>query len=253
MQESVDSTRLGANRTGLQMSPHHAKEMRDNIDAVPADASAAEALADMRLQYVAEADPLGSIPAPATLQGMAKSGAKMLTGNRPQVLVDKLAERLAFERGGTRLYDAVLVKFQAHSDELPDVRLQDVQQLRDEEAQHALMLQECIENLGADPTAQTPSAALVGMESMGLMQTVSDPRTTLVQTLHATLAAELIDAAGWETLIALAENMGQDEMAERFRGALRQEGEHEAKIKDWYNALTLETGELLGGPVKGTA
>lgn len=250
MRQSTDATRLGANRTGLQMSPQHAKEMMENVDVVDADAAAihqpdASQLAALRHEYVMDADPLGSIPPPGTMKGMAKSGAKMLTGSRPQAFVDKLAERFAFERGGTRLYDAVLVKFNARPAELKGASASDIEKIRDDEASHALLVRECIEQLGADPTAQTPCADLAGVESMGLLQAATDPRTTLAQTLHAALAAELVDNAGWETLIAMAENMGQKEMAERFRGALQQEAQHLAMIRRWYNDLTLQTGELM--------
>ena len=75
-----------------------------------------QALSVTRVEYIALADPLGSVPPPATLKGAAKSGAKMLTGNRPQAFIDKLAERLAFERGGTWLYDAVYAKAVAHEE-----------------------------------------------------------------------------------------------------------------------------------------
>ena len=54
-----------------------------------------------------------------------------------------------------------------------------------------------------------------------------------------------MDEAGWETLIALAENMGQTDMAHRFREAEQHEQEHIFKVRGWYDALTLETGELL--------
>lgn len=249
MQQSIDSTRLGANRTGMQVSPIHSKEMMENTESIQAtqtETSDGQALAELRGDYIREADPLGSIPAPATLKGMAKSGAKMMTGNRPQAFIDKLAERLAFERGGTRLYDAALAKFMALGDELKDVTIGDLQEIRDQEARHALLIQECIEKLGADPTAQTPSADLVGVETMGLMQAVTDPRTNMAQTLHALLAAELIDEAGWETLIALAQNMGQDDMVTQFREAEQEEQEHIFKVRSWYDALTLEAGALVG-------
>lgn len=193
MPESIDSTRLGANRTGMQMSPLHSKEMSEHADEASVAAGDGEALAEMRREYIREADPLGSVPVPATLKGVVKSGAKMVTGNRPQAFIDKLAERLAFERGGTRLYDAVIAKVQAHPDELKGATLADVEQIRDEEARHVLLIKECIEKLGADPTAQTPCADLVGVETMGFLQAASDPRTTLAQTLHAALSAELID------------------------------------------------------------
>lgn len=222
MQESIDSTRLGANRTGMQTSPALSKEMMDNAELENTELGAGTdgaALAEMRAEYIREADPIGSIPPPATAKGALKSGMKMMTGNRPQAFIDKLAERLAFERGGTRLYEAAIAKFSEHSGELPGVTVSELTQIRDEEASHALMIKECIEKLGADPTAQTPSADLVGVETMGLLQAVTDPRTNLAQTLHAVLAAELLDEAGWETLIALAENMGQKDMVARFREA----------------------------------
>lgn len=247
MQESIDATRLGANRTGMQMSPAHAKEMMDNteLEAAQAETLDGQAIAEMRADYVREADPIGSVPAPGTMKGMMKSGAKMMKGNRPQAFIDKLAERLAYERGGTRLYEAAMVKFMAHADELKDVSIEDLREIRDEEASHALLIKECIEQLGADPTAQTPSADLVGVETMGLLQAVSDPRTNLAQTLHALLAAELVDEAGWEILIALAENIGQSDMVTRFREAEQREQEHVFKVRSWYEALTIETGELM--------
>src|SRR5688500_19515573 len=106
MQESIDATRLGANRTGMQSSPVLSKEMLDNTELQIPESMDPQPLAETRAEYIREADPLGSVPPPATVKGMAKSGLKMMTGNRPQAFVDKLAERLAYERGGTRLYDA---------------------------------------------------------------------------------------------------------------------------------------------------
>jgi len=253
MQESIDATRMGHNRTGIQVSPEQTKEMLQGMEALEADSSAeaplddpdGQALSVTRLEYIAVADPLGSMPPPATLKGAAKSAAKMLTGNRPQAFIDKLAERLAFERGGTRLYDAVYAKAIAKDAELNKVSAQEILEIRNAEAQHALLIKECMETLGADPTAQTPCADLVGVESAGLIQAVSDPRTTLAQTLHAALAAELIDNEGWEGLILMAQKMGHDDMVERFQAALDEEGVHLAKVRSWYNSLTMETSELV--------
>ena len=252
MPESTDATRLGMNRTGLQMSPQHAKEMMENVELLGDDSSGdraaltdGRALAATRLEYIAAADPLGSVPAPATLKGAAKSGAKMLTGRRPQVFIDKLAERLAFERGGTRLYDAVCAKAKAQVADASKVSAEELQEIRDSEARHALLIKECLETLGADPTAQTPCADLVGVETMGLLQAASDPRTTLAQTLHAALAAELIDNEGWEDLIAMASEMGHDDMARRFKEALDEEGVHLTKVRSWYAQLTMDSSELM--------
>jgi rubrerythrin len=219
--------------------------MNDSVQPVEASAADASVLVEARLQFIRTADTLGSVPPPATAKGGVKTSAKMLAGDRPQVFIDKLAERLAYERGGTRLYDAVIAKFVAYQDELDGVSVDELIEIRDEEASHAALMRTCLEQLGADPTAQTPCADLVGVATSGFLQAASDPRTTLVQTLQIALAAELVDGAGWEGLIALAESMDQNDMAERFRHALDREMEHLTKVRRWYDALTLETVELM--------
>ena len=239
MQDSTEATEIGRNRTGLQASPQLSKEMNDVVQPVSAETADASPLNEVRLLYIREADPLGSIPPPATIKGAVKTAAKLLKGERPQAFIDKLAERLAYERGGTRLYDAVIAKFMAHEGELPSASLQEVIEIRDEEASHAALIRTCIEQLGADPTAQTPSADLVGVATAGFLQAAADPRTTLAQTLQVALAAELVDVASWEMLISMAERMGQDGMAERFRKALDRETEHVAKVRGWCESLSL--------------
>lgn len=249
----AESTQIAMkNRTGLDMSPTHSKQLLETLKGVdglqPPPAGDGHALAEMRTAYRAEAEPLGTVPAPASLEGMAKSGAKMLTGKRPQIFLDKLAERAAFERGGTRLYEGILVKLRAQSrassaGELPqDLTETLLTQIREQEAEHFRLVTECIEQLGGDPTVETPSADLVGIESMGLIQTVSDPRTTLTQSLHAALAAELIDHDGWELLVKLAQEMGDATMVSRFNDALLQEAEHVRRVRGWYEQLTLAEG-----------
>jgi rubrerythrin len=239
------------NRTGLGMSPTQSKQLLESLKGIDGQPAAAagdgHALAEMRATFRAEAEPLGTVPAPTSLKGMAKSGAKMLAGKRPQVLIDKLAERAAFERGGTRLYEGVLVKLRAESrassGEVPRELTEGMlSRIRDEEAGHFRLVSECIEQLGGDPTVETPSADLAGIESTGLLQAVSDPRTTLAQSLHAALAAELVDHAGWELLIRLSEEIGNSSMVRRFREALRQEDEHLSRVRGWYEQLTLAEG-----------
>jgi hypothetical protein len=239
MQDSTDATEIGRNRTGLQTSPQLSKAMNDVVQPVSAETADASPLNEVRLLYIRDADPLGSIPPPATVKGAVKTAAKLLKGERPQVFLDKLAERLAYERSGTRLYDAVIAKFTAHEGELPSASLQEVMEIRDEEASHAALIRTCIEQLGADPTAQTPSADLVGVATAGFLQAAADPRTTLAQTLQVALAAELVDVASWEMLISMAEQVGQDGMVERFRTALARENEHLVKVRGWCENLTL--------------
>jgi bacterioferritin (cytochrome b1) len=246
-----DPTKLGHNRTGMQMSPLQSEMlMRTARDAAviaePIDPDQPEALllSELRREYVNEADALGSVPPPGTLSGVVKSGAAMISGNRLQVFIDKIAERMAYERGGTRLYDAALVKVAAFAGGTP-VTLERVKQIRNQEAEHAEILRQALLSLGADPTAQTPGADLVGVQSMGLMQSVTDPRTSLVQTLSSLMAAELIDVASWELLSRLASSLGNDELAEHFDYALEQENEHLKTIAGWYEGLLNADAKML--------
>lgn len=242
-----DSTEIGMNRTGMQMSPVHGKALLEGIEPhKPADEGDLEALSQLRRQYIVEADALGSIPAPGTMKGVLKSGAEMITGKRPQVFIDKLAERMAYERGGTRLYDALIDKYLARDeDEDEEFSIDDLVEIRAEEASHVLLLQDAIESMGADPTAQTPSADIVGIESSGLMQVVTDPRTSFAHSLHAALVAELVDTASWELLIALADESKLDKLSGRFTHAFQRENKHLAKISTWHQRLTLERSSFV--------
>ena len=67
-------------------------------------------LAVVRGEEVARADNVGSVPLPGSVRGMVKTALNKLTGVSPEMLIDKLGERLAFERTGVRLYEALLAK-----------------------------------------------------------------------------------------------------------------------------------------------
>lgn len=278
MDKSTPSAKLGMNRTGMQMAPLHGSSMVDYATDMgretPRDQGEFE---QVHRTYVEEADTVGSVPVPGTFSGMVQAGSAKLMGMRPESLVDKLGERLAFERGGTRLYDAMIMKVMTlqgtangsgnggmqstgskakgstlASRDNPDtdayealdregnmqasgsrVDLGSLQRIRMEEQAHMNLVKEALEELGADPTAMTPCADVVGVTSMGIIQTISDPRTTIAQSLNALLSAELTDHAGWELLMEVAEELGHDEMAVRFSVAATTEAEHMTLVKEW--------------------
>jgi len=232
---------MGTNRTGIQTSPRETKKMltaEEKLQPVftgdPAD------FVDIKVQSIAEADPLGSVPPPATVKGTLKSGMKKITGSNPQVFIDKLAERAAYERGGTRLYDALIVKFQATGDSTSGATLEELTSIRADELAHYHLLVDAIRKLGGDPTAQTPSADLVGVETAGLMQVVNDPRTSFSDCLNAMLVAELTDVDAWNLLATLAEGIGQDDLAQQFRDALLQENKHLQLVRGWYTRSVVD-------------
>lgn len=234
------STVLGKNRTGIDMSPIDAKEMIALARITPPSSQGDEqAIAQMRREYIAEADVIGSVPPPGTLKGVASTAMEKLTGRNPEAFIDKLGCRLAFERTGVRLYDALIAKCSA-SPAGSAVPLERLREFRNEEFQHFKLVESAIRSIGADPTAQTPSADVDGVASLGLIQVLTDPRTSVAHCLEAMLIAELADNDAWQLLIMLAEKMGMDDMARDFQNALREEDEHLAQIRQWFKAMVME-------------
>lgn len=253
------STTMGMNRTGFAMSPFDSpKTAAYAEEATPDDMGDGQAIAVHRGRFVAEATPIGSVPLPGSPKGAVKSAASKLTGTQPEVLIDKLGERLAFERTGTRLYDALIAKLAAADaksrgdippaghqalESAADIMgvagfsLAAVRHMRDEEHAHFLLVAEAMKSLGADPTAQTPSADVAAVANMGVLQVVTDPRTSVPHCLDAMLIAELTDHAAWELLIELAEQGGHTTMADKFGPALAEEEEHLANVRRWLSEL----------------
>lgn len=227
------ATEMGMNKTGVHMSPKEIeKMMKDMPQGLPGEGDGS-AIAAVRTSYIAEAEPVGTVPPPGTIKGAAKTAMQKLAGRSPEVLVDKLGERLAFERGGVRLYEALLTKYQATPEKLSGMSTDQLMRFRDEEAKHFKIVADALEQLGADPTAQTPGADVSGVLNMGPMQVLDDPRTTIAQSLNALLVAELADYDGWELLIKLADDMGQTDMVSDFRKALHEEEEHLTHVRQW--------------------
>jgi len=230
--------KLGMNKTGIDMSPILSKEMMAGSEKVVLDGGDIEA--DMMLIeqfYLDNDDPLGSVPMPGTVKGAVKSTIKMMTGHHPEVFINKLGERLAFERSGVRIYEQLIMKCEhAQANGLPGLRipLTTLQEFHRQEAEHFQMLVECMKKLGADPTAQTPDADASGVAAMGQMKVIMDPRTSISQALEAMLSLELTDNAAWELLIKLAEDMNIPDMVEKFEHALVQEENHLVQVKQWY-------------------
>lgn len=222
------------NRTGMSVAPALSAELVEGTASTePSAAGDAQLLADVRIQYARDAEPIGSVPPPATAGGAAKLAVKAVMGDKMLVLVDKLGERLAFERSGTRLYDGLISKFDAYGSWEGGPSRADLEQIRGEEHQHFTLLVDTIRALGGDPTAVTPSANLHAVASKGLCAVISDPRTDLMQSMEAILTAELVDNDCWENLIDLSRALGRDDVAAEFDGALAQEREHLVKVRHW--------------------
>lgn len=227
----AEAAKLGGNFTGVQMSPKDTKSLLEAVEQIQPDVPGdSKAIMLERTRRAEEAERIGSVPMPGSAKGMLKSTVDMARGKSPEILVDKLGERLAFERNGVRLYDAVIAKAKALGTDGAEL-VGMLQHIRDEEYEHMMMVAEAIETLGADPTAMTPCADVAGVKAMGIMQVVTDPRSNLPQALGALLTAELEDNAAWEMLIDLAEAGGHPQIAKGFGKAKLQEDDHLVKIK----------------------
>jgi hypothetical protein len=226
--------RMGTNTTGIATSPFDSKELIAFAQATPPSSPGSEAeAAAVRSEYARESGTVGSVPPPASLKGVVKAAGELIQGRPPALLIDKLGERLQFERSGTRLYEAVIAKHDAEGTFEGGPTRADLEAIRDDELRHFALLKRAIERLGADPTAMTPSADVSGLASAGVLAVAVEPRINLGQSLQALLVAELTDNDSWRMLIDLAIAYGQDEMVAEFRVAEQQEALHLERVRAW--------------------
>jgi rubrerythrin len=232
---------VGMNRTGLDMAPLSKDDMVEYAQAEAGRAPESDgAFEAVHMAYIEEAERVGSVPVPATVKGAVTTALSKMTGKKPEVLIDKLGERLAFERTGIRLYEAMLLKCGAIDGADNPIDVAALARIRDDEEMHFHLVHKFIEQLGADPTAMTPCADVAGVQGMGLMQVISDPRTTIAQALNALLTAELTDNASWDLLVELAEQTGQRDMATEFSAALEAERQHLDMVRGWLRQAVLQ-------------
>jgi rubrerythrin len=181
---------------------------------------------------------------------MAKAAMDMLKGGRATVFVDKLGQRLGFERTGTRLYELALSKLDVFGTWDGGPSREQLEKIRLDELSHMALVKRTIEKLGADPTALTPAAELQANLSEGVPRMLADPHVNLLQSLEGLLTAELVDNASWELLIELARELGHQAIAEDFQRALDVEQEHLALVRAWLAAgtrLEAKVGEEAAG------
>lgn len=189
---------------------HYAQKNENQIFLIPVDAQPAESL--------------------------DKKKDSSRAGDRMAVLLDKLGERLAFEGQGARLYEAFLLKVESAPAGEAAPPLEDLRHIYRQENEHFKFLHNAITELGGDPTVQTPSADLAGVLSQGVLEIVTDPTTTIAQTLQAILNIELVDNDGWQMLIELAAELRKPKLAEQCRRALEEEQEHLDNVRGWCRA-----------------
>jgi rubrerythrin len=227
-------THIGPNKTGVQTSRELVDRMLEgSLEFLPSGIGDEREIARVREDFVKEAEPLGSVPPPPTFIGMVRSAKQAVLGEHPVVFMDRLGARLAFERAGTRLWEAVLSKFDAYGGFDGGPSREDLARIAEDEFEHFRMLEQAVRTLGGDPTVVTPDADLQATLSKGVLEVVVDARTDLVQSLEGILVAELVDNDAWEALTELATLAGEMDLVSRFEHAAAQEATHLALVRSW--------------------
>ncbi len=234
---SSQSVSLGRNRTGIGTSPTDAARMVEGTREFPADGVGNErGISDVRELFAEQSEPIGTLPPPPTVKGMVSTAVEAVKGTKPTQLIDKLGERLAFERTGVRLYEALISKYNVYGSFPGGPELLHLEKAMREEYEQFLLLTQVLAKLGADPTVMTPSADLQATITKGALEVMVDPRTTFVQCLEAALVAELADNDCWETLIELVRATGDEETVDAFERALAEEAVHLEDVRAWLTA-----------------
>ena len=165
---------------------------------------------------------------------------KLAEKNREQV-IDLLCERLAFERSTVRLYDRILEALRLSADARTRDLLATMQKHREEEDQIARWLEGRIRELGGDDRAETDLARLATREARGIEEVAENDAADVTHLLHALLAVEGVDNAGWELLVHLADAAGDGEAKRELERRLRQERRHLAFVRDAIERLAVRT------------
>lgn len=223
--QTAHLTQPGDNHTGITLHPELVAEMIEGTTEFgPTSRGGAEALATVRARIARESAPAATMPP-----------AKDVPIERLPIL-DKLGARLAFERTGTRLYEALISKHDAYGSFRGGPSRADLERIRDEEQRHLLTAQHLIVRFGGDPTVVTPTANLQAVVTYGIHQVLVDPRTTLMECLDAIIVAELTDHESWEQLVRAVAPFGDKQAEAQIRDAERVETEHMTKVRSWLAA-----------------
>ncbi|WP_437322405.1 DUF892 family protein [Sorangium sp. So ce394] len=165
--------------------------------------------------------------------------------------IDLLNERLTFERASVKLYDSTIQKVGRTADPTLLNLLDRLREHRNQEKEHEEWLEEQIRALGGDAHAETEMSRLIEIESRGLEQVVLDGDQNPAHLFHALLTAELVDNAGWQLLLELADEADDAEAREAFRCRLHEEEDHLVLTREVVERLTRK--ELLGAPDEAIA
>lgn len=244
--ETQKATEFGMNRTGTKFNLDEAMKTAEGAKKLtnPPKGDGLKIFCDKRIDYIRESESVGTVPTPTSLKGMLSSiMEKFKKGDHG--FLDKLGERIAFERTGTRLYEALIAKYEGSEDKanFPDLTV--IKKFHEEELSHFRLCCEAMEEIGGDPTAMTPSTDVAGVAGAGWIQALGDPRINFKQSLEVILQAELVDNDCWDVLIGMAEDLNLKKLVGKFQMAKAEEDVHLSTLRKWVKEMNLNSGKAV--------
>jgi rubrerythrin len=105
-----------------------------------------------------------------------------------------------------------------------------------EEAEHRDLLAAYLDKLGVSER-ETPSARLAKHEGEAYLKLIGEAEMP-AQVLNILLTIELMDENGWEMIINLGRDVGDDELVRTLNAALQEEKEHLRGVRGMLAQMT---------------
>ncbi|MGH7905293.1 MAG: hypothetical protein ACREP6_01560 [Candidatus Binataceae bacterium] len=159
-----------------------------------------------------------------------------------KLLLNKLSEFLAVEKGGVKLYQVAIQH--VRDEQVLDKYKEFYGQTRN----HVVILEKMIHELGGDPAYQSASAKIAEKKADSLLLTMSQsdgvsPQDAELNAIENILLAETKDHADWELLGKLARRSDDSRVSDILQSGVTevepQEGEHESFSKEHLARLSM--------------
>jgi rubrerythrin len=149
-----------------------------------------------------------------------------------RVLVDKLSEFLAVERGGIKLYQAALQIVQDR-----DVS-QKFREFLEQTKKHETILTRVIRELGGDPEHISPGAAMAEKKAKALLDTMTNSdglngRAAELNAIGNIVIAETKDHADWEMIGKIARRSDNEKIRNVLKPAASEVEPQEDEHLNW--------------------
>lgn len=167
----------------------------------------------------------------------------VLSRHNRDAVIALLCERLEGERAAVMLYDAVIGKLRTSNEEGARRILPTIHEHRNEACEHEEWLAKTIESLGGSPHVRSAEAELVRRESAGMIDIVRND-DDMQHLLHALMSAELLDNAGWDLLVELADEANDIEALRELERRKSEQEDHLVFLREALAAIARR--EVLG-------